>query len=209
MKFLILLIVLLTCCPVFAQSAGGAGPDQSLSPGGVPQVVASPSAGAILTSNFARYRTGENVRLEFLVTNHSKGTVKYEFSSAQEFDVIVTDSSNQEVWTWSKSKVFNPLITNLLLAPTQSREYDIVWRQRDDSDHLVPPGTYTATATLIPMARPMVSGNFLQSLNNDPTNSGIPMDNIQSGAVRIKNTTPQVYARTAIIIVQTATSPGK
>jgi hypothetical protein len=51
------------------------------------------------------------------------------------------------------------------------------------------------------MARVKVSGNLLSNPNNDPVNIGMPMmDGVQTGAIKINNTTPSVNAKTVFVI---------
>lgn len=200
-----LLAVCIACLAVsgaaFAQSSGSTREDQTFPTVVVPEIIKGPSVGATLAPNRHDYANGVPVYLHFVLTNPSKSSVKYQFADSQKYDVAITDSTDATVWRWSKNKVFGQLVTNLTLDSGQSAEYTIVWNQRDDNDHPVPAGVYTATATLIPMDRPQVSGNLLANQDNDPVNTGMPLiDSVQSGAVRIKNTTPPVYAKTTFTV---------
>lgn len=151
-------------------------------------------------------------KLSFTVTNHDKSPVKYDFSSGKQFDVVVTDSDNKPVWSWSTGRMFPQLITHLTLNPGQSRTFTVVWKRLDDGGKPVPGGTYTATATLTSMPRTVISRGPLVNSNTatteDPTNVGVGQIStdpnntsvVSSNAAVQNNITPSVSAKTTIII---------
>jgi hypothetical protein len=202
MKLLNITLVLLTLCGLSAFVPTFAGEDNQTSANIiVPELFKSNSVGATLTTDHPEIVIGSPVQFLFTVQNHSKKMVNYEFTSGQNYDVIISDSTGKAIWHWSKNRIFGQLITRLNLAPSESAVYHIKWTQRDDDNLPVVPGTYSVMAVLLPMARPEITGNFLSNPDNDPVNTGVPMIGpTESGAVSAKNTTPIVYAKTTIKI---------
>jgi|GEM_PF-3792204 len=202
MKLLAVCFLLFASCNVGYADSMNSADDQSHLPGVIPQITSNQSAAAVLTSGSHNYPVGKDVYLTFTITNHSKSAMKYQFNSAQKYDVVITDVNGAVVWTWSHNRIFGPVNTNDLIPSGGTSVFKIEWTQRDDNDHPVPPGVYTAAATFMPAARPTVSGNLLSNQNNDPVNIGMPiMDNVQTGAVKINNTTPPLNAKTTFVIV--------
>jgi hypothetical protein len=195
MKLILASVVLLAISTIAVAAPGE--DNQSIPPIVVPEVLHTNSVGATLTSNSSDYGYGQPVHLAFTVTNHSKSTVNYEFTSGQMYDVVISDGTGKAIWHWSKSKVFGQLVTHLSLAPNASSNCNVVWNQRDDDDHPVPGGEYSVLAEMLPMDRPEVTGNLIANPNNDPVNTGMPtVGPVESGAVNVKNTTPELYAKT-------------
>ncbi|MBI4277833.1 MAG: S-layer homology domain-containing protein [Armatimonadetes bacterium] len=93
------------------------------------------------------YGPTEPVGINFTIANTGKDTVQFEFSSGQQFDIVIR-SGNQEVARWSLGRAFTQALLTLPLAPGQAFVYPdprarwLPWRQLDQNDRPVPPGVY-------------------------------------------------------------------
>jgi len=94
----------------------------------------------------AEYGPQEPVQITFTVTNSDKDKADISFSSSQQFDVIVKDSSQAKVWQLSSGMRYAMSATNCKLAAGESKEYQAKW----DKSPLIPAGSYTIEAFLTP-----------------------------------------------------------
>jgi len=154
-----------------------------------------------LTTNVARYSGAAPVEFTFTVTNPNKSQLSYSFSDSQQFDITVSTADGKPVWHWSKGRKFGQMVSKLVLAPGQAREYKAQWTQLDDNGSRVPPGEYVAAATLTPMPRFIVSGGILIDPDTDPNNMGVPTkSDIESGATLQHDATPEITAKDSFAI---------
>jgi hypothetical protein len=202
MKLLLGLVsVFFLCANAYAQPQSTVQNNQNSPSVLVPGVHNPPRVEATIMPSRTDYSYGQTVHLIFTVANHTKSAINYEFATSQKFDMIISDNAGKPIWKWSRNRVFGQLYHQMTLNSGESTVYSAYWQQRDNNDTPVPPGTYSVTATFIPIARPKISGNILSNLNNDPVNTGVPMqDNVETGAVAIQNTTPPLSAKTTFTI---------
>jgi hypothetical protein len=152
-----------------------------------------------LTAARASYPRGSTVVLHFTVKNTTSSMLHYDFSTAQQFDVTVTDPNGVEVWKWSQGRMYAQVLTAIDLRPGESKGYSATWNTSAMRPLMT--GTYTATASLTPTVRPAIRGGLLVSPDVDPNNVGQPTrGNAESGAVIQVNVTPGVSASTKFTI---------
>jgi hypothetical protein len=190
----------------FAQSSSTAlGPSGGSGPGGqsarsapIPQTgpkLAGRPVGSLVTGR-GDYARGSTVVFRFTVKNPSAVPIHYDFNTAQQFDITVTDPHGVEVWRWSTGRLFAQALTAVDLKTGESKTYTASWSTADVGRPL-PTGTYAATATLTPTVRPAVRGGVLVSPDVDPNNVGLPTrGSAEAGAVVQVNVTPGVTATT-------------
>lgn len=160
----------------------------------------TPSA-VLAATRLASPSRRSSFRLSFTVTNGTKDAIQYEFSSAKQFDISITDSNAKEIWRQSDGKMYAQLMTHLTLPPGRSREWTTTWRGTSSHGDPVPPGTYTVTAVLTQSPRYSVSRGFAVDMNPDPTNQGMATKTrAETGAAVQTDKTPPVSARTTITI---------
>jgi len=154
-------------------------------------------AGTLATDHTAYSRSG-TVTFKFAVTNPTNSAIHFDFDTAQQFDITVTDPHGVESWRWSQDRVFAQMLTAIDLKPGQSKVYTATWNTVDA--RALPAGTYTATAKLTPVIRQAVRGGILVDPNVDPNNMGRPNKAGSAGAAFEVNATPGVSANTSFTI---------
>lgn len=73
------------------------------------------------------YTSGETVEITLILFNESSDHVKLDFTSNQRCDFIVL-KEDQEVWRWSKDKVFAMVLGSLVLRPGDRQTYTEEWK---------------------------------------------------------------------------------
>ena len=211
---------IVACCALaFATAAAGAAPspDVSTSPSPAVAVPTSPTirySAVELTDKVVKHLGQTADQFTFRITNDSGSPVKYDFSSGQQIDLIVTDATGIEVWNYGKSRTFKPLITHHTLKKGQTLTYSVLWDRRDQGAKPVPAGIYNVTASLKTLPRLVVSSTSTidpTRENGDPTNVGLAVnpdsqrasDSSQSGGAQQNDIAPSVSAKTTVT-VQTA-----
>lgn len=96
-------------------------------------------------------RADSNVRFALHVTNTTKKRVELTFPSGQTYDFVVLDSLGRERWRWASGRMFTQTLRNKLLAGGESLDLEETWM-----DSWLPPGRYTARATLTSENFPIV-----------------------------------------------------
>lgn len=96
----------------------------------------------------ARARLGETATLSYTLTNSQAGPRSFSFSSGKQFDIIVRARSGaREVWRLSGDRMYTMALTQITIAPGQTKTFASPWQpNRDLAD-----GTYEVTAFLTPM----------------------------------------------------------
>ena len=91
------------------------------------------------------------IRLALNVVNNTKKTVEITFPSGQTHDFVVVDSVGREMWRWAEGRMFTQTLRNRLLSSGEELNIEETWRTAT-----LPPGTYTARATLKSQNYPIV-----------------------------------------------------
>ena len=99
------------------------------------------SSGPALTSTLAIADNSNGVTLNFRVVNSGPKRLEVNFPSGQTHEVIVVDSLGNEVWRWSKGRMFTQSLQNKVMHSADTLDYDALWKN-------APAGKYTAIATL-------------------------------------------------------------
>lgn len=89
------------------------------------------------------------IEFELRVTNNTHGKLELLFPSGQTHELVVVDSAGREVWRWSEGRMFTQALQNRILDSTGIMFWDAAWR------HNVPPGRYTAIASLLSENKPL------------------------------------------------------
>ncbi len=106
------------------------------------------SSGVALTSTLAVVGNNNGVTLAFRVVNAGSKRLEVNFPSGQTHEVIVVDSLGNEVWRWSKGRMFTQSLQNKVMHQSDTLDYDALWKN-------APAGKYTAIATLASENFPM------------------------------------------------------
>lgn len=93
-----------------------------------------------LTLDASQYRPGEALTARLTLRNTEPRALPLVFSSSQEYDLFIRNDKGEGVYTWSADKSFLQVIRQLEL--TGEKNWIVVGPQN------LPPGRYTATATI-------------------------------------------------------------
>jgi len=164
----------------------------------IPHVLVLPGSrqpDAQVTLNPAKPSAGQPVSVKFTVTNNGSKPVKYDFSSAQQFDVTLRDSKGSDVWRWGQGRMFAANLSHLSLKAGESAVFEAKWPGTNDAGKPVAPGDYSLVARLTPEQRHAITGGILVNPVSDPNNMGVAtIGQVERGAVRQVDVTPSVYA---------------
>jgi hypothetical protein len=95
-----------------------------------------------------RFATGAPVGFVLEVRNAARAPQRLEFPTARTHDFAVTDAHGREVWRWSRGRLFAQVLSEIELAPGESRRFAAAWDQRDAAGALALPGRYGVVASL-------------------------------------------------------------
>ena len=96
-------------------------------------------------------RSESRVQFALHVVNTSKKRVEITFPSGQTYDFVVLDSVGREMWRWGSDRMFTQAVRNKLLAAGESLDFEETLNSGP-----LPPGRYTARATLTSANFPLV-----------------------------------------------------
>ncbi|MBI3181645.1 MAG: hypothetical protein HYZ28_05845 [Myxococcales bacterium] len=91
--------------------------------------------------------TAAVARFSFTVANHSGTSRTFRFTSGQQFEIELLDSSGKVVRAWSDGRAFTMALTSLTLAPGQRKSFTGEVELKDRQGALLK-GTFTARARL-------------------------------------------------------------
>jgi hypothetical protein len=104
------------------------------------------------------FATGAPVGLVLEVRNAGSTPQRLEFPSGKTHDFAVSDARGREVWRWSSGRMFALMLSELELAPGESRSYAEPWDQRDAGGAPVAAGRYQVVASLACTPAPPPAG---------------------------------------------------
>lgn len=88
------------------------------------------------------FTPGSGVPVTLSVKNVGSRSASLFFSSGKKFDFSILSSAANEIWRWSKGKVFTMAIEEINLKEGQDISFRATWPQMDFSGKPVPPGSY-------------------------------------------------------------------
>ncbi len=99
--------------------------------------------------------SGDEINMSLSIKNDSTLDKTLDFTSGYQYDFVITDQSNNEIWRWSADLSFIQEPTSFTLGPTDIQTITYTWNQHIDAD-----------ATFIPAGSYIIEGYFV---GNDPT----------------------------------------
>jgi hypothetical protein len=127
-----------------AAPCGRAGPERALAAGLELRLEIQDAAG----QGARRFAAGESIGLVLVVTNTSGAPQRLEFPTARTHDFAVADAGGREVWRWSLGRRFAQVLTQIELAPGESRRFAAVWDLGGAGAKPAAPGRYRVVASL-------------------------------------------------------------
>jgi len=111
--------------------------------------------GIWLTTDWAVYTPEQPVNIEFCVFNRTSEEITLYFRNAQRYDFTIEDEEGNEVWRWSKDRMFAMVLGEEILGPDNPEIiYKVEYKGKLSS------GYYKVTGILVAKDRPM-SGNII------------------------------------------------
>jgi len=92
----------------------------------------------------------DGIDFVFRVTNNAASKLELLFPNGQTHDIIVVDSLGREVWKWSEGRMFTQALQNKVLESNGSVAWNASLRAA-----AIPPGRYTAVASLLSENKPL------------------------------------------------------
>ena len=113
------------------------------------------SYGISMMTDKMSYSVGDPVIMTLKVFNYTKEDVTFYFNTAQRYDFIIEDEEGNEIWRWSKDKMFAMVLGEETLG---SANLEIIYTAEYKGKLI--PGYYKIIGIFISQDRPM-SGNII------------------------------------------------
>lgn len=88
--------------------------------------------------------TEDKVFFDFALTNHSSEVMELPFGSGQQFELVIIDEKDEEVYRYSDGKFFTLALVYKQINPGESLRWQDQWDLRDKEGNVVSPGRYRA-----------------------------------------------------------------
>jgi hypothetical protein len=100
-----------------------------------------------LSTPQSAYAQGEGVPFQMTLRNLTNQQLSLTFLGGQDFDIVVQNEADANVWRWSTGRAFTLQLRDVTFAPGETRQFNATWDQQSDGGQQVPAGAYRATAT--------------------------------------------------------------
>jgi len=101
------------------------------------------------------YSAGEPIIITLKIFNYTEEEITFHFNSSQRYDFIIEDEEGNEIWRWSKDRMFAMILGEETLGPNNP----VIIYAAEYKGELVP-GYYKVTGIFVVTDRPM-SGNVI------------------------------------------------
>ncbi len=100
-----------------------------------------------------QFDAGQPITLVMTIRNRTDAPRSVMLPTSQSYDCSISTAEGREVWRWSKGVMFAQVVTELKLAPGDTKSYSQIWNQKADDGTMLPPGRYRAIG-MIPVDIP-------------------------------------------------------
>lgn len=97
-----------------------------------------------LKLDFQVMPSSKETQFVITLTNQSEQLKKLEFHSSQKYEIIVTNGKGEEVFIYSKGKMFSQALETALIKSGESMEWEEIWQHES-----LPAGKYTAKMSIL------------------------------------------------------------
>jgi len=147
MKIIILVIIVLVASSVLGLGLWASGNTTSEE--------RNMSYGISMSTDKMSYSVGEPVIMTLKIFNYTKEDIAFHFNTSQRYDFIIEDEEGNEVWRWSKDRMFAMVLGEETLGPTTPEIiYTLKYQGKLSS------GYYKITGVFVARDRPM-SGSII------------------------------------------------
>ncbi len=111
--------------------------------------------GISMMTDKMNYTVGEPIIMTLKIFNYTEEDVVFHFNNSQRYDFIIEDEKGNEIWRWSKDRMFAMMLGEEILGPTNTEViYTAEYKDR------LSPGYYKITGVFIAQEKPM-SGSII------------------------------------------------
>lgn len=111
--------------------------------------------GISMTNDKMKYSVGEPIKMTLKIFNYTQEEISFQFTTSQRYDFIIEDKEGEEIWRWSKDKMFAMVLGEETLG-LDSPEIIYTAEYKGELD----PGYYKVTGIFVAQNRPM-SGSII------------------------------------------------
>ena len=159
----------------------------------------APSLLFSISTDQQTYIPSQPVLLTLSLTNPNDTDLTLSFRSSHQYDFLI-ERKDQEVWRWSDGRMFAQVLTQLVLAPHETRTFHATWDQKDRDGKQVPSDSYEVLGLLLAEDRTYTATTSMHILQ--PTPAGLTK---QSQSLKIIKESPM--NRVAIVSRRTLPYP--
>lgn len=91
----------------------------------------------------------DHTQVKLLLHNQANQPLSLTFPSSQQFEVIIKHASGEELYRYSKGKMFSQALTRAQLQPGETKTWETIWNY--DENPFQKGETYTITGKLLPI----------------------------------------------------------
>ncbi|MFD2216335.1 BsuPI-related putative proteinase inhibitor [Metabacillus endolithicus] len=135
LAFFILVIFFLTGCSL---------EDRSEAESIVPETEVKEVKNGELDLNVSIFSEKQTIKFIITLMNNTNEMKKIEFPTSQKYEIVIKNKKGEEVYRYSKGKMFTQAIETALIKSGESMEWEEIWEYSTLS-----PGVYTAEITIL------------------------------------------------------------
>jgi len=106
--------------------------------------------GISIMTDKMNYSVGESIKMTLKVFNYTEEDIIFHFNTSQRYDFIIEDVEGNEIWRWSKDRMFAMMLGEEILGPTNTEiTYTAEYRNK------LNPGYYKITGIFVAQNRSM------------------------------------------------------
>mgnify|MGYP001030298021 CR=1 FL=1 len=113
--------------------------------------------GISMTTDKVSYSFGEPVKMMFKVFNYTEENVVFHFNGSQRYDFIIEDEEGNEIWRWSKERMFAMVLGEEVLGPHNP---EVIYTEEYKGK--LSSGYYKVTGIFIAKDRPMFGSIIIE-----------------------------------------------
>jgi len=111
--------------------------------------------GISMPTDKVSYSVGEPIKMTLKIFNYTEEDIIFHFNTSQRYDFIIEDEGKNEIWRWSKDRMFAMMLGEKILGPDNP---EIIYTAEYKGK--LSPGYYKVTAIFVAQDRPM-SGSVI------------------------------------------------
>jgi hypothetical protein len=111
--------------------------------------------GISMMTNKTNYSVGEPIIMTLKIFNCNEEEIIFHFNNSQRYDFIIKDEEGNEIWRWSKDRMFAMMLGEEVLGPTNTEIiYTVEYKGKLGA------GYYKVTGIFVAREKPM-SGSII------------------------------------------------